>query len=409
MRVFQGKSPRQKPASSFFLRLLIAIATISFHARAVPAVTHNTTHHFHSCDNSMDGIVAHRLHISAEEHFVHDVPGTYPRLCRLSDGSILAGFTAFEPDGTRVLSIARSEDGGLTFQHHGEVTRSSGDCDNLFLLEVPSSAQGEETSSDQPTILAAFRNHDLNAEGKPTYFRITVCQSADGGQSWAFLSQAFEKPAPLGLWEPFLHATTGSKQIQLYFSQELGEEDQDTMVVRSKDGGAVWTAPVCVTGEGEKLRDGMVGVAESWDETSGSKALVLVMETTRKGSFSIEAVVSHDDGETFGSRQVVYEPREGRNAGAPQIAAFADGTLAVVFMTDEDEEGEPVWPRGASIKAAFASQPEDGCVLWGAPEVIAESASSWPGIMGYADDSALAVYESCSRIRGRILRMPIGA
>ena len=362
MRVFRAKGPRPNQASGFLFRLLIAFATISFHS--VPAIARNPTRKFHSCDNSMDGITTRRLHTAAEEHFVHDVPGTYPRLCRLSDGSILAGFTAFEPDGTRVLSIARIEDGGLTFQHHGEVTRSSGDCDNLFLLEVPVSAQGEEPSSpDQPTILAAFRNHDLDAEGKPTYFRITVSQSADGGQSWTFLSQAFEKPAPLGLWEPFLHVTTGSKEIQLYFSQEMDVDDQDTMVVRSRDGGAAWTTPVCVTGEGEKLRDGMVGVAESWDEISGSKALVLVMETTRNGAFSVEAVVSHDGGETFGSRQVVYEPREGRNAGAPQIAAFADGALAVVFMTDEDEEGEPVWPRGASIKAASASQPADGCLV----------------------------------------------
>ena len=140
MRALPARIPLPNLASSFLFRLLIAIATISF--RAFPAIAHNATHLFHICDNSMDGIAARRLHIAAEEHFVHNIPGTYPRLCRLSDGSILAGFTAFEPDGTRILSIARSEDSGLTVQRHGEVTRSSGDCDNLFLLEVPTSAQG---------------------------------------------------------------------------------------------------------------------------------------------------------------------------------------------------------------------------------------------------------------------------
>ncbi len=395
----------------FFFRMLRAVAlaltltnTIIFSRSA--ANNHST--HPRNCDRPMDGIPTRQLHIAAEEHFVHHVPATYPRLCRLSDGSILAGFTLFEPDGTRVLSIARSEDDGLTFQHRGEVTRSSGDCDNLFLLEVSPSAHDQDTVSDPPIILAAFRNHDLDDEGKPTYFRITVCQSADGGESWTFLSQAFEKPAPMGLWEPFLHAATGEGEIRLYFSQEMDVDDQDTMVVRSNDGGATWSVPVCVTGGGERLRDGMVGVAKSWDERTGAKALVLVMETTRNGAFSVEAVVSRDGGETFGSRQVVYEPTQGRNAGAPQIAAFADGSLAVVFMTDEDEEGDPRWPQGASVKAIFASRPEDGCIAWGAPKAISDSASFWPGIMGFADDSALAVYESCSSIRGRMLTTPMG-
>jgi hypothetical protein len=353
----------------------------------------------------MDDAATRQLHIAADEHFVHDVPGTYPRLCRLADGTILAGFTTLPPDesGVRVLSVARGDDGGRTFVPHGEVARSPGDCDNLFLLELP----GNDTG-DPPTVLAAFRNHDLDEEGKPTYFRITVCESRDGGTSWAFLSQAFEKEAPFGLWEPFLRVVAQEgREVQLFFSQEVDVDDQDTMVVRSADGGATWSAPVCVTGEGERLRDGMVGVAESCDRVSRSEALVLVMETTRRGTFSIEAVVSLDGGETFGSRHVVYEPREGRNAGAPQIAAFADGSLAVVFMTDEDGEGEPVWPGGASIKAVFGSWLEDGSISWGAPETIADAASSWPGIMSYECDAALAVYESCSSIRGRLLRMLI--
>ncbi|KAG7284647.1 hypothetical protein NEMBOFW57_009255 [Staphylotrichum longicolle] len=352
-------------------------------------------------DQPIMDVTARQLHIAADEHFIHDVPGTYPRLCRLSDGSILAGFTTFEPDGTHILSVARSDDGGSTFQPHGEVARSPGDCDNLFLLELP------DMGTDLPTVLAAFRNHDLDEEGKPTYFRITVCESRDGGQSWNFLSQAFEKEAPFGLWEPFLRVARESGEVHLFFSQEMDVDDQDTMVARSADGGATWSTPVCVTGEGEKLRDGSVGVAESCDPVSRSEALVLVMETTRRGKFSIEAVVSLDGGETFGSRHVVYEPREGRNAGAPQIAAFADGSLAVVFMTDEDGEDEPIWPRGASIKAVYGSWLEDGTISWSVPEAIADAGSSWPGIMSYECDAALAVYESSSSIRGRMLRMLI--
>ncbi|KAL2150377.1 hypothetical protein VTH82DRAFT_6940 [Thermothelomyces myriococcoides] len=353
------------------------------------------------CEPNMN-ISTRGLDVGQQEHFNYDVPGTYPRLCNLSDGSILAGFTRFLPGGQRALTIARSTDGAKTFQPYGEVTRSFGDCDNLFLLEVPSSAGGG--GGNGPTVLAAFRNHDLDENGKHTYFRITVCRSTDGGRTWSYLSQAYEQPGPFGLWEPFMRINADGNEIQLFFSQELAWNDQDTMLVRSIDGGATWSARQRVTGGGEELRDGMVGLAEA-EYCGGHPALVLVMETTRRGTYSIEAMVSFDDANTFGSRHVVYEPKAGRNAGAPQIAAFADGSFAVVFMTDEDEENPAVWPWPTTIKAVFGTFNPDGTLGWSAPQVIRDSGSCWPGIMRIADDTAVAVYESSSSIRGRILKV----
>jgi hypothetical protein len=336
------------------------------------------------------------LYVAQQEHFVHDVPGTYPRLCRLADGSILAGFTAFEPDrGQRILSIARSTDDARTFHPHGEVTRSRGDCDNLFLLQLPGGP-----------ILAAFRNHDIDDAGNPTYFRITVCRSTDGGRTWSFLSQAFEKPVPFGLWEPFLRLARDGAEVQLYFSQEMDADDQDTMVVRSMDGGRTWSEPLRVTGGGERFRDGMVGLAET-ECAPGVRALVMVLETTRKVGYSIEALVSFDQGGTFELRQVVYEPAEGRNAGAPQIAALDDGSVAIVFMTDEDGEGEATWPRGAKIKAMYGSLQEDGKLALSKPAIVAGSASSWPGVMSLSSNSALAVFETARSIKGRLLTSPL--
>jgi hypothetical protein len=349
------------------------------------------------------------LHVAQQEHFVHDVPGTYPRLCRLADGSILAGFTAFEPNGgQRILSIARSTDDARTFHPHGEVTRSRGDCDNLFLLQLPpsSSNPSSDLGPAAPSILAAFRNHDIDDAGNPTYFRITVCHSTDGGRTWSFLSQAFEKPAPFGLWEPFLRLARDGAEVQLYFAQEMDADDQDTMVVRSVDGGRTWSEPVRVTGEGERLRDGMVGLAET-ECAPGVRALVMVLETTRRGRYSIEALVSFDQGGTFELRQVVYEPVEGKNAGAPQIAALDDGSVAIVFMTDEDGEGEATWPQGAKIKAMYGSLLEDGKLALSKPAIVAESASSWPGVMSLSSNSALAVFETSSRLRGRLLMSPL--
>ncbi|KAH6616203.1 glycoside hydrolase family 93 protein [Chaetomium sp. MPI-SDFR-AT-0129] len=354
---------------------------------------------------------ARRLLVDTNERFVHTTQhSTYPRLCQRRDGSILAGFTVFQhQDGdagtTRVLTVDRSTDGARTFEPLGEITRSKGDCDNLFLLELPELPEGEVEPEQQSTVLAAFRNHDLDDEGKHRFFRITVCQSRDGGQHWEFLSQAVEKPAPFGLWEPFMRMSQNGLEVQLFFSNEIAADDQDTMVVRSADRGRTWTKPECVTGDGERLRDGMVGVAPV-RACGEHDALVLVMETTRQGTFSIEAVVSFDDGNTFGYRQVVYAPSiPGRNAGAPQVTSFRDGSVAVVFMSDEEREGEPRWPQGAKIKAIHGRLGVDGRFSWGPVEVVEHRPSSWPGIGTMADDAALAVYEHAAVVRGRVFKV----
>lgn len=191
------------------------------------------------------------------EHMLHADGGTYPRMCRLSDGSILLGFTRFEPNPAnpkvqlRVLAVHRSTDNGATFHPHGVVDRCARDCDNMFLLEVPTT-----DGIGRPKILAAFRNHDFAPHGGHSWYRITVCQSFNGGKDWTYLSQAAEKPtAPNGLWEPFMRMGRRG-EIQMTFSQELSHIDQDTMFLTSQDQGKTWSPPRPVTGVGEQLRDG---------------------------------------------------------------------------------------------------------------------------------------------------------
>lgn len=333
--------------------------------------------------------------VEEDIRLLHPTDGTYPRLCRLSDQSILCGFTRFEA-GQRILSVSRSIDNGSSFVPLGEVARSSGDCDNMFLLPVPVDSTGPGRAQ---IVLAAFRNHDLDYQKKPVHFRITVCQSSDGGRSWTFCSQAAEKSAPFGLWEPFMRVGRQG-QVQLYYSQELAHDDQDTMVVTSYNRGATWSAPRCVTGMDLKLRDGMTGVASSFD--NGQEVLVMVFETTRHRTFSIESVISYDDGETWNHRQVVYCPKHGRNAGAPQIEAFADGSLAVVFMSDEEGHSQD-WPGHASIKVVFAGPPAKGRMNWCKDQIVHQATCAWPGIMRVDDYSSLVAFEHNGAIHGRVL------
>lgn len=311
--------------------------------------------------------------------------GTYPRLARLTDGSILSSFT--RRDGNqRVLQVAKSTDNGRSFHDFAEVTRGVGDVDNLYLLEA---APG--------TVLAAFRNHDLGFQG-PTHFRITVCGSEDGGKHWRFFSQAAQKGAPMGLWEPFMRLGRQG-EVQLTYSQEYAPDNQNTMRVLSHDHGKTWSKPVCIEGDKERLRDGMNGIAATND--NGREALVMVFETTRYRTFNLEAVVSYDDGATWQHRHEVYKPPQGHNAGSPQITSWPDGSMAVIFMTDEDS-AEVQWTKHAATKVVFAGPPRHGKLHWSRPMVVCPKSSSWPGIMALDNHTALATYD-CGGARARTI------
>lgn len=315
-------------------------------------------------------------------HQIHN--GTYPRLTRLSDGSILCLFTSFEGGNralgnARVLTVAKSTDNGKSFCECGVVITRAQETDNPFILEI---APG--------VVLAAFRNHDFGPPHPFTTFRITVYRSVDGGCTWDYASEAATKNPPWGIWEPFMRVGRQG-EVQLYYSYEEAGNDQRTMVVRSFDLGTSWSQPQCVEGWKEKLRDGMVGIAPTTDD--GRDALVMVYETTRHGPFSVEASVSYDDGATWHHRHEVYRAsRPGHNAGAPQIASFEDGSMVAVFMTDEDS-AKVDWVQNAAIKAVFSGPLRNGKARWTKPVVVSPASSFWPGVMPLDGRTVMVCYE----------------
>ncbi|KAI0032656.1 glycoside hydrolase family 93 protein [Vararia minispora EC-137] len=299
--------------------------------------------------------------------------GTYPRATRLASGALLGVYTAFT-NGNTVLTTVRSTDNGATWTQLGSIATevtATHDLDNPFVLQLPSGR-----------VLAAFRNHDrASATARPTFFRITICQSADDGATWTFLSTAASEANSVnGLWEPFLrNANDGA--LQLYYSRENNASDQDSLMRISSDGGQTFSSATIISGsELSAARDGMLGVA-----TISGNSLIAVFESEQNGLFTVNSITSSDDGKTWGNRQRVYTPIGiSNNAGAPQVVNVG-GRLVVSFMTDEDTQLH-AWISGANAKLVVST---DGGGTWGGKTTVSAVQSNWPGMVTIDSSSLL--------------------
>ncbi|POS87233.1 hypothetical protein EPUL_002749 [Erysiphe pulchra] len=312
---------------------------------------------------------------SAVSFSVTGLTGAYPRATNLANGQILGIYTDFQ-DEQQILTLVTSNNSGKSWKFKGTAARkpvSSGTLDNGFVLQLPTGR-----------ILAAFRNHDIDSSGKFLVYRITLCSSDDNGASWTFLTDAVVVPATStlnGVWEPFLrNAIDGS--LQLYYSHERSANDQDSVVITSRDEGRSWSGENIISGLSQRgSRDGMVGVAEL-----GGQNLIAVFETNENGGpFYLSTVTSMDDGATWGNRQVLYRPPTGKNAGAPQIARVGNN-LIVSFMTDEDNSigSAASWIDVADAKFIISG---DRGASWSKTTVFKQPAR-WPGLLVLRDQKS---------------------
>jgi hypothetical protein len=304
--------------------------------------------------------------------------GTYPRANSLADGSILGAYAAVVGDDKQ-LTLVKSIDNGESWSFVGTAaTRpaNSSDLDNPYPLQLP-----------HGRVLLAYRNHDRDPDTKNyTFFRLDVSYSDDNGVTWEYLSTAASLPgleegeefAP-GLWEPLLrNAHDGN--LQIFYSKENNQSDQDSILRVSSNGGAKWGKERTIGGKNIISRDGMLGIAPI-----KGRNLIAVFESFQNDAFQIDRLLSADDGYHWGRRKLVYFPTgTDNNAGAPQVVNVG-GTLCVSFMTDEDTQLHD-WINGAGAKMITSG---DGGTTWGNKIEVFTPQAQWPGLVSLDDTSLL--------------------
>lgn len=318
---------------------------------------------------------------------------SYPRATYLDNGQILGVYSDLSPDDIQILTLITSDDNGNSWHLTGTAARkpsASGTLNNPFLLQLPSGR-----------ILLAYRNHDVDSSGKFTTYRITLSSSDDRGASWQFLSDAVvaaATPSKNGLWEPFLRRGPDST-VQLYFSHERSDINQDSVLIISRDGGLTWDSERIISGSTQdNSRDGMIGVTST--STSDGKLIAVFETNTDNGNFFLQSIRSSDNGMTWGNRNLLYAPPPGKNAGAPQITRVGQ-KLVVSFMTDEDNTIPPgkSWIDAADAKMLVS---EDGGTTW-AKSLVFPVPSYWPGLLTLKDQTSFLYMADSHGLKSKII------
>lgn len=264
-----------------------------------------------------------------------------------SNGLLLGGRA-----GDRVEAWS-SRDGGASWTRTGTVIGpvpgvAYGDCDFL------SDGGGE--------VYCAFRQHH------GSQWQVAVCRSEDGGASWAYDSTVDSTETGRFLGAPCLRFS-GNGDLQCYYDSEVAAADAghpgyQWIAEASRPRHAnvqAWTLTgvACRPADPRVLsRDGMASVC-----SLGGGDMMLVCEGVDPAKPSVNclfSIFSHDDGKTwdYKSRARIWAPVKNGvqfNAYCPWAIRCADGSVGVVFCTDDDfvspsPDNAPPGRRNAHVK-----------------------------------------------------------
>ncbi|KAI1778581.1 hypothetical protein F4818DRAFT_438740 [Hypoxylon cercidicola] len=234
-------------------------------------------------------------------------------------------------------------------------------------------------------ILYAYRNHDrTGSDWHYTYFRISVSYSGDRGKTFKYLSTVEDhvpsnvnglcgRPGQLheALYRRRVHLVSMGCRIgwRPEFTRRRGRRRAYRQ--QRKLDASSYELPI-------HPNPHFLPPATARKYQPSRSA---VFENTESGPFSVDYVLSHDDGLSWGARGRLYTARGGKLAGAPQVYNVG-GTLVASFMTDEDEGADGTSGYDGTQMKVVASV--DGGRTW--------SAAYWPGVFNRDPTHFLALY-----------------
>ncbi len=289
------------------------------------------------------------------------VKGTYPRLYKLADGTLLCGIDGY---------CFRSEDEGLTWSSGYDYRRNYAvrNSEGVFQLTCANTAFYQLSDG---TLLAAYRATGYIDKAKSVFCtKILVSQSTDGGKRWNAHSTICEyydyNGKTRGVWEPHFGMIDGV--LTCFYANDsfdVVEKYQNIEYLQWING--EWTNRTIVSnGDDHSSRDGM----PVWQRLSSGKYICAIEGWVPGGTALCIKLLWSDDGVNWSKPTIVYRAKNG-TCGAPYVVELPTGQLYITFQTNENfngsvpldepkmygiiSDGTPV----ESIKAKNFSKPEN--------------------------------------------------
>ena len=283
-----------------------------------------------------------------------------PWLAFGADGTVFASAIStaggsFTPGSQNAVLVSRSADGGRTWSDPATLLRDGAAFFN-----------DKETVTADPLdarfVYAAWDRLAPDQSGA-SYF----ARSTDGGATWE-APRVIDDPGPGAQTIANLVRVLPDGTLACMLARLVGDENRVTdaaiEVVRSRDRGATWSAPIRVAAmqalgardpaTGRAIRDGSI-LAQMAGAPDGSLAVVW-QDGRFTGARDAIALARSTDGGLTWSAPVRVNPDASATAFTPQVHVRSDGTLGVGYYVLRADR-----PEGLAIPADFRlAQSSDG-------------------------------------------------